>query len=608
MRRGKKAGVWLLGLALWGGVGRVKGQQVPPELLAVSYPDLVLYNGKVLTADDRFAIAQAVAVRDGKTLAVGNSELILQMAGPKTARIDLQGNTLTPGFIDVHSGQFWGAHRVSGPDWLGNFTEMRIDKLDDGLRAIKAHVDKARPGEWVFVNPYRTAAAYELTLQLLDSVAPNNPILVSLDNTTGWVNSRAFSLIPDDIKAGMGIYRDEKGQPTGRVSGWAYGVLTYEMLPWPDGPAFENMVQKQKAILQHLNRMGVTSIGYRMSGLAISVVRELYDRGELPMRIRISTEIGRLNPHMERYLKRVGNLMGMGNEWFKIGGATVGSFDPGPDTGGMMTRKPRQNIQAWEAFGPYGEHKLQLGVEPNSGKDWKEYSDYKNAILLGRYGWNVNDMHIQGDAGVELALEIFDKINKERPIKTKHFGMVHGLMRPADLIKRMAEYDLALSFNTGPMSGRGAEDLAKWYGADEVAGMSPVRNVIDAGMKPILEVTNGAGVQDAISLTGRGEPDRKIDYQLYLKAMQAHITRRHLTTGKAWGTNLKITREEALKMATVWASRFYGDEKIMGAIEPGKLADFVELGGDFLAVPEEKIGEIPILRVIVGGKVTYQKE
>ncbi|MBI3940963.1 MAG: amidohydrolase family protein [Acidobacteria bacterium] len=606
-----KCAVGWLSLLLLGFVGWARGQQdVPPDLLALSYPDMVLYNGKVLTVDEKFSIAEALAVRDGKILAVGTTDRILKMAGPKTDRVDLQGSTVTPGFIDAHSGQFLGAHRAWGPDWLPNFSQMTFEKLDDGLRMIKAEVEKARPGEWVFVNPFRTAASYQLNRALLDSIAPNNPLMVTLDNTTGMLNSKAISYIPPDITTG--IYRDEKGEPTGRISGWAYGVLTYEVIPWPEGKAFEDIVQRQKDILQKINRMGVTSIGYRMTGLATTILKTLYDRGELPLRIRVTSEIVRLNQHAERYLKRIGNLMGVGNEWFKIAGATISSFDPNPETGGMFVRKPRKNILPWEAWGPYGQNKLKESVEPNSGKDWHEYSDYRNALLLGKYGWNVTDMHIQGDAGVELALEIFDKIGKETPVKGKRYGMVHGLMRPQDLVNRLAGYESQLSMAPSLFRGEQATQLQSWYGADEVAGMLPVRDLIDSGLKPILEVTNSAGFVTRAAAGPTQETSsrrtREPSYQLYLESMQAFITRKNATTGKIWGPNQKISREEALRMATSWASRFYFDDKIMGTVEPGKLADLVILGGDFLAVPEEEISKIPVLKVIVGGRVTYEKK
>lgn len=126
-------------------------QSFPPELIPYAYADMVLYNGKVLTADEKFSIAEAVAVRDGKILALDDSDRILKLAGPNTTRIDLEGETLIPGFIDVHAGRFFlGGQGPSGPDYLPNYSQIRFEDLDDGLRKIKEAVEKADPGEWVF--------------------------------------------------------------------------------------------------------------------------------------------------------------------------------------------------------------------------------------------------------------------------------------------------------------------------------------------------------------------------------------------------------------------------------------------------------------------------
>jgi len=103
--------VWLILFGL--GPNPLLSQDLPPEVLA--YADMVLYNGKILTADEKFTLAGAVAIRDGKILAVGENPRILKMAGPNTEKIDLKGNSVTPGFIEVHTPNFVGTHGPSGP-------------------------------------------------------------------------------------------------------------------------------------------------------------------------------------------------------------------------------------------------------------------------------------------------------------------------------------------------------------------------------------------------------------------------------------------------------------------------------------------------------------
>jgi len=189
-------------------------------------------------------------------------------------------------------------------------------------------------------------------------------------------------------------------------------------------------------------------------------------------------------------------------------------------------------------------------------------------------------------------------MNEEVPLKAngRRVGVVHGTMRPPDLARRLAAYDGLSSHNADLFAGENV-NLEKNYGADAVAGMQPIRDLIDIGLKPILEIRyEGGGT------------DYRAPQNLVLDNIESFITRKNKATGKVLGPNLRITREESLKMATAWASRYYGDEKILGSIEPGKLADLVLLGGDYMAVPEEQISELPILKVIIGGKVVQEKK
>ena len=142
------------------------------------------------------------------------------------------------------------------------------------------------------------------------------------------------------------------------------------------------------------------------------------------------------------------------------------------------------------------------------------------------------------------------------------------------------------------LSQNAPESLAIEIGTENVMKMYPARTLIDAGVKPILE----PGDYSSYGPNGT-----------WMHFMQAYITRKNVYDGKIWGPQERITRQEALWMATNWASRFYGDEKIMGTIQLGKLADMVVLGGDYMGVPEDKISEIRVLMTIVGGNVIFRR-
>ncbi|MBI4455711.1 MAG: amidohydrolase family protein [Acidobacteria bacterium] len=176
-------------------LSNAKAQQetLPPEVIA--YPDMVLYHGKILTADDSFTVVEAIAVRDGKFLAVGRSDYIRRMVGPRTQQIDLNGRTVVPGFIDTHLHQaFIGQISKAG-------SRLGLEDLGSALEEIKKAVVKAAPGEWLFFYaPDNNVLFNEINRKLLDSVAPNNPLaIVSLCNVGMAVPEDQIAQLPIDL-------------------------------------------------------------------------------------------------------------------------------------------------------------------------------------------------------------------------------------------------------------------------------------------------------------------------------------------------------------------------------------------------------------------------
>ena len=163
-------------------------QSVPPELIA--YPEMVLHNGKILTADDNFAVVQALAIRDGKFLKTGKNDEVLPLAGPTTRKIDLKGRTVTPGFYIHHIhlpdyAYFSMLMRRDGIQWGGKWLPG-VDKLVwDDVAALYKDVERAvvvaKPGEWVTIVAAFQAAPVvaQLKRSALDAIAPNNPVVIA---------------------------------------------------------------------------------------------------------------------------------------------------------------------------------------------------------------------------------------------------------------------------------------------------------------------------------------------------------------------------------------------------------------------------------------------
>ncbi|MEE2838933.1 MAG: amidohydrolase family protein, partial [Acidobacteriota bacterium] len=360
-------------------VGAVWAQDLPPEVIA--YADLVLYNGKVLTADEAFTTVEAVAVRDGKILAVGDSRRILEMAGPDTRRVDLGGRSVTPGFIDTHQHSSFVTSPRRGSGLGFPPSQIEYDTLENALEGLRRRVEQAEPGEFLALSgPTNIVVVQELNATLLDQVAPENPLYIRALNNQVVANSLVLNQIPPDTP---GILKDQQGRPTGQLRGGAGGVAVYELKPWA---TVDSLLEPQKARFRRHNAQGLTTIMGRANGLSISVFRELWMEDGLTLRVRVAHEFLRQNSSPESYLKRLGNLTDFGDDMFKIIGATVQVVDGASLTGSSRTSKPKLNPPEGDPYGPFGQNKWEESGDVAT-------SDRRNIILGNRYGWTISGLH-----------------------------------------------------------------------------------------------------------------------------------------------------------------------------------------------------------------------
>jgi predicted amidohydrolase YtcJ len=301
----------------------------------------------------------------------------------------------------------------------------------------------------------------------------------------------------------------------------------------------------------------------------------------LTARVRIAHEFIRQNAHAESYLKRLGNLSGFGDPMMKIIGTTIQPADGTSNAGAIWTKEAKKREMPDSPFGPHGQNKFQ-----NYGNTL-ETSEYHNIVLANRYGWNVLAVHSQGDGASDMLLQAYEQASKERPLKGV-WAFDHALSRTPENIEKASKLGVLFSVAPKYLFMDTPEDLVYQFG-ESVHKMTPVREMIKAGMKPVMEA----------DITGK--------YSAPLWNMEALITRTD-EKGRVWGGAQQVTRQEALWMKTNWASYYTGDEKVLGTIQKGKLADLVVLGGDYMAVPGDQISEIPIDLTVVGGAVVYDRE
>jgi predicted amidohydrolase YtcJ len=525
-------------------------------------PDLVLFNGKVISVDRGFTIHQAVAIIGDRILAVGNDDQMRAVAGPATRMIDLEGRSVIPGLMDNH---LHGAGGGAGVDL------SRARTLADVEAALRARVAASAPGEVIVSNSdWHEAQLKEQRLPLrddLDRVAPQHPVVLVRGGHEFIVNSAAL--------ARWGITEQTAEPAGGRITRYPDGRLNGELvdtaktlvrLP-PAAPRTpQQQIDDRIADYRKLNESGLT--GVRHPGISIAEYRmllEMQQRGQLTIRVNALLRPAVGAAGVDPALAASGIKQNQGDEMLRIGGiklAVDGGFE-----GGLM-RDPYE--QPWDENGTF------------RGLQTIDTERYVAAVReLNRQDWRVAT-HAVGDAAIDLVLNAYERANTERSIADRRWSIEHAFIGRADHLPRMKALGVAISaqnhlYLAGP-------SLVRYWGATRAGITTPVKMYLDAQL-PVSSGTDAPVVPYPPLWT------------LY------HFVTRDTITGGVLGADQKVTRQQALRMATINNAWLNMEERTKGSIEPGKFADLVILSEDPLTCPEQNLRDAKILATMVGGKV-----
>ncbi len=577
--------------------------------LLMNYADMVLHNGQILTVDSEFSVVDAIAVRDGKILATGSNSDMLALAGPQTDRVDLRGRTVTPGYIyndgdnSVPGGDIYKDTLVDG------FLSGRIkgEELEELLRSIDEVLGKSHSGDPVFINmpkDYPLEASH-WTADDIDELAPDNPLALFYTSSDVKVNhsmlERAFAMgLPRDH---FGVKKDEDGEATGELFHEATGFVGWQVRPYPKREYIEGALEEAKASFLGYLSSGVTTTTGHMSGLTISMLNELFHKGELTMRVYPGHDFTRQNPFPEQYLKRIGNLVNFSlydpqnGPMVKIVGAALASLDDGPNSpSGILTIQPKDKILPDLGGTPYGWNKWT--GEAVTGMSWEDLSDEQRYMtdwntmrLLNKYGWNTSGNHNMGSGAMKVVLDAVENAYSGEILfnQLKPNAYDHNVIWHEDNYPMILKYNDKLRFalNIGevfePRMVNGVAALHYEY-ENQLDNIQPVKDLIELGINVHFEGTDG-----------HNHPMKIIKYA---------VTRTD-DNGKVIGPNQAIDRQTALRMITSYGARFINEEENLGSLEPGKWADLVVLNGNFLEVPDHELELLDIDLTFVAGKLAY---
>jgi len=554
--------------------------------------------------DKESSIADGVAIRDGKVLAVGKSSAVLAYAGPDTRKLDLAGRTVVPGFIDSDGdnafvgGDLYKDTMVNGK--VGDKVEG--ENIPEMLDKVRALVGEAKPGSPVFVRMSDDfiEQLQSLTAKHLDQLAPNNPLFMSLSSSDALANTAMLQMA---FEAGLPrdhfqVIKDKNGNPNGRVIGRAAGFMGWNLRDWP--VITDETLQKQQETNDEFLGVGVTTVTGHASGYTTTIVSELAQSGKLNMRLRPDLDFTRQNPLADQSIRRTPNLVDfeVGDGMVRIAGAAVGPVDGASDAGGILTNKVKAQEDPDVGGGPYGRNKWTS--EEWTGKTWddlsqkeKEDTEWSTLQMLRSHGWNIGGNHNMGSGAATIVMQTLIEAEKQGDPKVKNLkgrnALDHNLVwdeQSLALAKQLGD-SIAFGLNSEIWNQREAFDkqmLTAQYG-EMMHTMQPVADLVKAGLNVHFE---------------GGDPEEPPLWRI-----ERFVTRTD-KDGKVWGANQAVDRLQALKMVTYNAAKFISEEDMLGSIEPGKYADIVVLSGDYLGVPDDKIDELSSVMTIVNGKIVYE--
>ena len=528
------------------------------------HADLVVLDASVLTVDADFTVAEALAVRDGRILAVGSEAEIRDLVGPDTEVLELAGRTVVPGLADNH------LHGAGGGDGVDL---SRVRTMDELLAAIGERAEASGPGELVVTNSnWHEGQLREQRLPLrrdLDQAAPDNPVVVVRGGHEYILNSPALET--------WGITTDTPVPDGGRITRYPDGELNGELVDTakrlvtlPERPPrdLETRIRDQVEEYRTLHAVGLTSVRHPGGSLEqYRMLEEMRRRGLLTMRVTFLMRMrARSAEEVDAALAEWGLEPGQGDEWLRLGGIKLG-VDGGFE-GGLM-REPYEE--------PWGQGGTFHGLRTMPQDIFDEV-----VVRLAERGWRVAT-HAVGDLAIDQVLRGYGKADEVVPLAGKRWAIEHGFIPREDHFPTMNRLGLLVAaqhhlYLAGP-------SLEKYWGRERADWTTPMRAYLDAG------VTVSAGTDAPV-----------VPYPPLW--VLHHFVTRETISGGIFGEDQRVSVEEGLRLITHAPAFLNFEEDRKGSLEPGKAADFAVLSGDPRTVPAD---EIEVERTVVGGRTVFQR-
>jgi predicted amidohydrolase YtcJ len=531
--------------------------------------DLILHDGYFTTLDRSNPTATAVAITDGKFVAVGRDSDVMGQAGPSTQIINLKGRRALPGLIDNH------LHIIRGG--LNFNMELRWDglrSLADAMALLKRQVAITPPPQWVRVVGGFTAHQFAEkrlpTIEELNAAAPDTPVFLLHLYDRAMLNAAALRVVgytkDTPEPPGGEIVRDPKGNPTGLLLAKPNANILYATLAKGPKLPLEYQLNSTRHFMRELNRLGVTGAidaggGFQNYPEDYEVIRKLGEAGQLTVRIAYNLFTQKPKGEKADFLNwtRTSKYK-QGDDYFRHNGAGEMLVFSAADFEDF--RQPRPDMP------PEMEGELEAVVRILAENKWP---------------WR---LHATYDETISRALDVFERVNQDIPLDGLNWFFDHAETISDESIDRIAALGGGIAVQHR-MAYQG-EYFVERYGHGAAEATPPIATILRKGVKTSAgtDATRVASYNPWVSLAWLVTGKTIAGMQIY--------PRRNC-----------LDRETALRMWTENVTWFSNEEGRKGRIQVGQLADLIVPDRDYFACAEDEIADITSDLTIVGGKVVY---
>jgi len=530
---------------------------------------LLLVNGRITTLNKDNPAASAVAIKDGRFIAVGEDAEVMALRGEGSRVVDLKGRTVIPGLNDSH------IHVIR--EGLNYNMELRWDgvpSLADAMRMLREQTQRTPSPQWVRViggwSEFQFAERRMPTLDEINEVAPETPVFILHLYDRAFLNRaalRALGYTKDTPEfPGGEIERDRHGNPTGLLIARPNAMILYASLAKGPKLSYEDQLNSSRLFMRELNRLGVTSVidaggGFQNYPDDYKVMEELARRGELTLRIAYNLFTQHPKEEFDDFKRWISmSRPGKGDDFFRMNGAGEMLVFSGADFEDFL--EPRPN--------------LPLNME-------EELKSVVRLLVESRWPFR---LHATYDESISRFLNVFEEIDREIPFNGLRWFFDHAETISERNIERVKALGGGIAIQHR-MAYQG-EYFIERYGTKAVEHTPPFVRMIAMGV-PV-----GAGT----------DATRVASYNPWV-SLYWLVTGRTVGNTPLYPESNRLDRMEALRLYTLGSAWFSGEEAKKGSIEAGKLADLSVLSEDYFSVPEEHIKHLESVLTIVDGKLVH---